>query len=108
MYGAKSGMLGERPRSLMVNQVLSALEWRDEVNHLFSMTIKITFNKAALDRLADLFKQMGETADAVGEAADTVRRAAERAQSYSAIRSWGAASFASLLERLFRRRQEPR
>ena len=68
------------------------------------MAIKITLNKAALDRLADLFKQLGEAADAVGKAADTVKQAAERAQSAnSAIRSWGAASFASLLVRIFRR-----
>jgi hypothetical protein len=55
---------------------------------VFSMAIKITLNKAALDRLADLFKQMGEAADAVGKAADTVKQATERAQSAnSAIRS---------------------
>jgi hypothetical protein len=47
---------------------------------------------------------MGNAADAVGKAAVTVKQAAERAQSAkSTMRSWGAVSFASLLERIFHR-----
>jgi hypothetical protein len=65
---------------------------------------KITLNMAALHRAADLFKQMGEAAEAVGKAADTLKQAAERAESINtATRSWRGASFASLLERIFRR-----
>jgi hypothetical protein len=55
------------------------------------MTIKITVNKAALDRVADLLKQMSEAADAVGRAADTVK--SSRAHNPPNARSWRATSF---------------
>jgi len=78
---------------------------KDRQERLRPLTIasaypKITLNNAALDCVADLFKQMGEAADAVGKAAHS-EHTAERAN--SAICSWGGVSFASLWGRIFRR-----
>jgi hypothetical protein len=70
------------------------------------MPLKITVNRAALDRVAGLLKQAGNAADRVSEAADGVSRAADAAQlpkARSAMRSWSAWSWSNLLDRLFRR-----
>lgn len=54
------------------------------------MAVKITLDKAALDRIADLFKRAGDAADAVGKAADVVSRAAGSAQGTSAAHVSGS------------------